>query len=190
LLKVIGQSTFDLQPVFETLAENAVRLCGAERAFVYRFDGSLLRVVATYNVSAELRAMVEANPNPPGRHGGPGRAALGRRPIHIEDAQNDPEYTYGRGVLHDLARSVLAVPMLRAGELLGVIFIYRHEVLAFSSAQIALVETFADQAAIAIENARLLTELQAKNASLTESLEQQTATAEILRVISQSPREV
>ena len=187
LLKVIGRSTFDLQPVFETLAENAVRLCEAQRAFVYRFDGEALRVVATHNVSAELRAFVESHPNRPGRQGGSGRAALERRTVHIHDARNDPEYTYGTDVYADPIRTVLAVPMLRADELLGVIFIYRHEVLAFSDGQIALLETFADQAAIAVENARLLTELQSKNRQLTDSLEQQTATSEILRVISRSP---
>src|SRR5262249_52123104 len=81
LLKVIGRSTFDLQPVFDTLADNAVRLCEAERAFVYRFDGQFLRVVATHNVSPELRAVVEQNPNPLGRHGGSARAALERRTV-------------------------------------------------------------------------------------------------------------
>src|SRR5262249_34946577 len=94
----------------------------------------------------------------------------------------------GRSV--DPLRTVLAVPMLRAGELLGALIIYRLEVRPFTDSQIALMETFADQAAIAIENARLLTELQAKNADLTEALNQQTATAEILRVISRSPTDV
>ena len=190
LLKVIGRSTFDLRPVFETMAENAVRLCAAERAFVYRFDGELLRMVATHNVSDALRAVVEEHPNPPGRHGGSARAALERRTVHISDAQADPDYTYGHGVPDDPIRTVLAVPMLRAEELLGVIFVYRHEVRPFTDSQVALLETFADQAAIAIENARLLTELQAKNADLTESLEQQTATSEILSVISSSPTDI
>jgi GAF domain-containing protein/CheY-like chemotaxis protein/CHASE3 domain sensor protein len=186
LLKVIGQSTFDLQPVFETLAENAVRLCEAERASIFRFDGRLLRVAATHNASPEVKAFLERNPIAPGRHSGTARAALERRTIHIHDAQSDPEYTYGVVQLEPL-RTVLAIPMLRADELLGVIFIYRRVVRPFSDSQIALLETFAHQAAIAIENARLLTELQTKNANLTEALEQQTATAEILRVISSSP---
>ncbi|MFI5026321.1 MAG: GAF domain-containing protein, partial [Solirubrobacterales bacterium] len=189
LLKVIGRSTFDLQPVFETLAENALRLCEAERAFVHRFDGQILRVVASHNVSPELRAFVEQHPIAPGRHTVTARAALERRSVHIHDAQSDPEYTYGGRDIEPV-RTALSVPMLRAGELLGVIMIYRHEVRPFAESQIALMETFADQAAIAIENARLLTELQAKNADLTEALEQQTATSEILRVISSSPTDV
>ncbi len=189
LLRVIGRSTFDLQPVFETLAENAVRLCEAERAAIFRYDGRLLHVVATHNVSAELRAYIEHNPTAAGRHSGAARAALERRTIHIDDVQTDPEYTYG---VRDIepARTTLGIPMLRADELLGVILIYRHEVRPFTDGQIALMETFADQAAIAIENARLLIELQAKNTDLTETLEQQTATGEILRVISSSPTDV
>jgi GAF domain-containing protein/CheY-like chemotaxis protein len=189
LLKVIGRSTFDLQPVFETLAENGVRLCAAERAFIFRFDGTLLRVVASYNASPELREFVERNPMAPGRHSATARAALERRTIHIHDVQTDPEFTYGAREVDPLG-TVLTVPLLRADELLGVVLIYRHEVRPFTDNQIALMETFADQAAIAIENARLLTELQAKNADLTEALEQQTATAEILRVISRSPTDV
>ena len=186
LLKVIGRSTFDLQPVFETMAENAIRLCEAERALIFRFDGQVLRVVATHNISPELRAFHELNPIGPRRESAAGRVALERRTIHIHDAQVDPEYTFaGREV--DPYRTLIAIPMLRASELMGVIVIIRHEVRPFTDGQIALMETFADQAAIAIENARLLRELQVKNADLTEALEQQMATAEILRVISTSP---
>ena len=178
LLKVIGRSTFQLEPVFETLAENAVRLCTAERAFIYRFDGQVLRVVAAHNVSAELRAFTERNPLAPGRHSCAARAALERRTIHIHDARSDPEYTYGaREVEVDPIRTLLGIPMLRADELLGVIIIYRHEVQPFTDSQIALMETFADQAAIAIENARLLTELQARTHELTRSVDQLTALA-------------
>ncbi len=189
LLKVIGRSSFDLQPVFETLAENAGRLCEAERSFIFRFDGQLLRVMAAHNASAEVRAFVEQNPIAPGRGGAAARAALWRRTVHVHDAQTDPEYSYGSRQV-DPFHTILTVPMLRADELLGVILIYRHEIRPFTDSQIALLETFADQAAIAIENARLLTELQTKNTNLTEALEQQTATTEILRVISSSRTDV
>src|SRR5437588_6273868 len=189
LLKVIGRSTFDLQPVFETLAENAVRLCAAERGVIFRFDGQLLRVAEGYNVSSELREFLEQNPFAPGHQTVSGRAAFERRTVHIHDVLTDPEYTYGARQV-DPYRTMLAIPMLRMNEMLGVIVIYRHEVRPFTDSQIALMETFADQAAIAIENARLLTELQTKNADLTEALEQQTATANILRVISSSPTDV
>jgi len=189
LLKVIGRSTFDLQPVFETLAENAVRLCEAGRALIYRFDGQLLRFVAASDITPTLKAFVEQTPIEAGRHSAAARAALERRTIHIHDPRADPEYSYP--VLRvEPTRTVLAIPMLRVDELLGVIIIYRYEVEPFTDSQVALMETFADQAAIAIENARLLTELQTKNADLTEALEQQTATGEILRVISRSPTDV
>src|SRR5262249_1166123 len=193
LLKVIGRSAFDLQPVFETLIENAVRLCGAEHGVIRRFDGERLRSAAQYNTGPELEAYVQENPTAPERGSASGRAALERRTIHIEDALSDPEYTFGVQHLVAPIRTVLAIPMVRAGELLGVISIHRHEVRAFGNGHIALMETFADQAAIAIENGRLFNELQEKNqalmqahAQVTEALEQQTATAEILRVISGS----
>jgi two-component system NtrC family sensor kinase len=131
LLKVIGRSTFDLEPVFKTLAENAVRLCEAVQAVIFRFDGrfdgQLLRLVATHNVSAEAREFVEQNPIVPGRHSAAARVALERCTIHIQDVQSDPEYTYGVTRV-ELSRTLLAIPMLRAGELLGVIVIYRQEV--------------------------------------------------------------
>ena len=183
LLKVIGRSTFDLQPVFETLAENAVRLCGAKQSSIFRFDGRLLRVVATHNASPETRAFLEQNPIALGRQSGSARAALERRTIHIHDAQSDAEYTYGAVQVSSL-RTVLAVPMLRANDLLGVIFIYRDEVLPFTDSQIALMETFADQAAIAIENARLLNELQERTTQLTRSVGQLTALGDVGRALS------
>jgi len=189
LLKVIGRSTFELQPVFETLAENAVRLCEAERALIYRLDGRVLRIVATQNASADLIDFLERNPITIGRATAAGRAAVDRGTVQILDVLADPEYTHGVTQV-DPVRTVLAIPMLRGGDILGVIVIYRQEVLPFTEGHVALMETFADQAAIAIENARLLSELQGKNADLTEALEQQTATSEILRVISRSPTDV
>jgi len=166
LLKVIGRSTFDLHPVFATLIESAVKLCGATRGFVSRFDGKYLRFAAGYNVTPGFQRYVEENPLPVDRHSNSGRAALERRTIHNIDVRADPDYTYG-GAQIDPYRTVLAIPMLRGNDLLGVIIIYRHEVLPFTDGQIALMETFADQAAIAIENTRLFEELQARNRDLT-----------------------
>src|SRR5437870_9451060 len=186
LLKVIGRSTFDLQPVFETLAENAVRLCEAQHALIFRFDGEVMRFVASHNLASDLRAFQEADTILAGRGSGAGRVALERRTVHIHDVRSDPEYTFGSREVSPF-RTMISVPMLRADELLGAINIVRYEVRPFTESQIALMETFADQAAIAIENARLLSELQTKNADLTDALEQQTATSEILRVIASSP---
>src|SRR5262249_35422769 len=118
------------------------------------------------NVSPEFRDFLERNPLTLERTSNGGRAAVQRSTVHNVDVQNDPEYTYG-GSRVDLYRTVLAVPMLRADELFGVIVIYRHEVRPFTDSQIALMETFADQAVIAIENARLMEELQARNRDLT-----------------------
>jgi signal transduction histidine kinase len=189
VLRVIGSSPTNVQPVFDTLAENAVRLCSAERAFISRFDGEVLRVVASHNALAEHISFLEHNPFVPGGQTATGRAAIERRTIHIHDVLADPEYTYGAQQI-DPYRTVLAIPMLTAGKLLGVIVIYRHEVQPFTHNQIALMETFADQAVIAIENAHLFEEVQARTRELTESLEQQTATADVLKVISRSALDV
>jgi GAF domain-containing protein/DNA-binding response OmpR family regulator len=185
VLGVISRSAFDLQPVFDTVAESSVKLCGADKAFIFRFDGELLRSVAAYNSPPEFVEWVAQHPIRPGRHSGSARAALERRTIHIPDVQADPEYSYGAKTVEDI-RTILGVPILKGEELLGVIMIYRLEVKPFTDKQIALVETFADQAAIAIENVRLFDELQARTDDLSESLEQQTATADVLKVISRS----
>ena len=178
MLKVISRSTFDLQAVFETVLENAVRLCEAERSFIFLFDGKVLRAAASYNTSTELREFIERNPVAPGRHSAAARAALERRTVHIPDVQADPEYTWGVKQVEPL-RTLLGVPMLKSDELMGVIITQKREVKPFTEKQIALVEAFADQAVIAIENARLVGELR-------ESLQQQTATADVLKVISRS----
>ena len=178
VLKVISRSTFDLQPVFDVIAENAVALCEAERAFIFRYEGRVLRAVAHCNAGPEVRQFVYQNPIVPGRQSISARAALERRTIHVADVQDDPEYQYA---LRDVSpiRTLLAVPMLKGDELVGVITSYRLEVKPFSNEQIALLETFANQAVIAIENARLFNDT-------NEALERQTATADVLKVISRS----
>ena len=166
VLQVISRSRFDLQPVFETVAESSVRLCGADRAFIFRFDGELLRMVAAYNAPPEFKEWVKQHPIRPGRHSGSARAALERRTIHIPDVRADPEYTYGAKDAEAI-RTVLGVPILKDDDLLGVMMIYHLEgVRPFTDQQIALVETFADQAAIAIENVRLFDEVQARTRAL------------------------
>jgi GAF domain-containing protein len=189
VLQAISRSTFDLQPVLETLVENATKLCGADKGFIYRFDGSLFRLAVTYGTTPEVREFIEQHPIPPGRGTVVGRIALEGRPVQIPDVAADPDYT------HPMAqpagwRTMFGVPMYREGALVGAIAIQRNEVRLFTEKQIALVTTFADQAVIAMENVRLFKELGARNHDLTEALEQQTATSEILRVISSSPTDV
>ena len=185
VLDVISRSAFDLQAVFETVAENSVRLCGADRANVYRFDGELLQMGAGFNLPPEFQEWAEQNPNRPGRHSTSARAALERRTVHILDVQADPEYSYKAADFEPI-RTALGVPILKGDELLGVIVVYHLEVRPFTDKQIALVETFADQAAIAIENVRLFEAEQQRSHELTESLQQQTATADVLKIISRS----
>jgi signal transduction histidine kinase len=169
VLQVISRSAFNLQPVFEAVAESSLRLCGADRAFIFRFDGELLQMVAAYNAPPEFKEWVAKHPIRPGRHSGSARAALERRTIHIPDVRGDPEYTYGAKDAEAI-RTVLGVPILKGDDLLGVMMIYHLQgVRPFTDKQIALVETFADQAAIAIDNVRLFHEIQDKSRQLAEA---------------------
>ena len=169
VLQVISRSAFDLQPVFQSVAESSLRLCGADRAFIFRFDGELLRMAVAYNAPPEFAEWVAQHPIRPGRHSGSARAALERRTIHIPDVRADPEYTYGAKDAEAI-RTVLGVPILKGDDLLGVMMIYHLQgVRPFTDKQIALVETFADQAAIAIENVRLFHEIQGKSRQLAEA---------------------
>ena len=150
VLEVISRSAFDLQSVFETVVESSARLCGASGSNIFRFDGEVLRIAATFNVPQHVNEWLEQHPIRPGRQSGSARVALERRTTHIPDVLNDPEYSYGAQTLEPY-RTILGVPILKGDHLLGVLLIYNLEVKPFTDKQIALVETFADQAANAIK---------------------------------------
>ena len=178
VLKVISRSQFDLQLVLDTLIETAASLCGAKRGVIFRQNGDLYRASAFHNATPDLIDFVSSHPVAPGRGTITARVALERRAIHVADLQEDAEYTYALRDTEPI-RTELGVPMFRGDDLVGVFILYKLKVEPFTDKQIELVTTFADQAVIAIENARLLNELR-------QSLEQQTATAQVLQVISSS----
>jgi signal transduction histidine kinase len=184
VLEVISRSAFDLQAVFETVAESSVRLCGADRATIWRFDGELLRMVAAFNAPQALKEFFAQNPIRPGRGSITGRAVLERRTIQIPDVLADPEYTYGSKDVEAI-RTLLAVPILKGDDLLGVLGIYHlEEVMPFTDKQIALLETFADQAAIAIDNVRLLDALRYRTDELGRSVSELHALGEVSQAVN------
>jgi two-component system NtrC family sensor kinase len=186
VLKVISRSAFDLQTVLDTLVESAARLCEAEMAFIHRREGEQYRAAATFGFPPEFWAFMQDHPITVGRGSIAGRVALERHAIQIEDVAVDPEYTLSQATSLARQHTTLGVPLLRENELIGVIVLARQRVELFTEGQIALVTTFADQAVIAIENVRLFDEVQARTRDLEESLQQQTATADVLKIISRS----
>ncbi|CAN7242070.1 GAF domain-containing protein [Mesorhizobium sp. LjNodule214] len=186
VLKVISASAFDLQTVLDTLVESAVRLCRADKGCLERVIDGRFEYAAITGFPPGFGEYGEAHQTEPGRGSAVGRAAEERRVMQIEDVTVDPEYTHSAIAAVGGMRTVLAVPLLREGELLGTFAMIRTEVQPFSEREIELVKTFADQAVIAIENVRLFDEVQARTSELGEALQQQTATADVLKVISAS----
>ncbi len=190
ILCVIRSSPTDVHPVFDAIARKALALCGSSFANVYRYDGELMHYAASHLVSPEQVEIVKQGyPAPPSRGRVAGRAILSRAVVCIEDALADPDYDHPVAAAAGWRR-MFAVPMLRDGEPLGAIAVGWTEPGPVSATQQELLKTFADQAVIAIENVRLFKELQARNSALVDSLEQQTATSEILKAISSSQTDV
>ena len=165
VLKAISRSTFDLQTVLDTLVESAARLCGANVTQLFRLDGKTLRWVAGFALNPDYLEIQKDRTYAPGRDSMVGRVLLENQSVQIVDALADPEYVYKAHAKIGNIRTMLGVPLFRSGELIGVIALARDHVEAFGNKQIEIVQTFADQAVIAIENVRLFDEVRARTLS-------------------------
>ncbi|HVO15291.1 MAG TPA: GAF domain-containing protein, partial [Alphaproteobacteria bacterium] len=186
VLNVISSSRFQVQPVFDAIVETATRLCRADFSAIFRLIDDRLHVVAGTRAAADFMRYMADHPFPPDRGTAAGRCVYESRPVHIHDAETEPDYTWHEGRRIGRFRSIFAVPLMREGTPIGSMSLMRSEVNPFTEKQMELVTTFADQAVIAIENARLFEEVQARTEDLQESLQQQTATADVLKLISRS----
>jgi GAF domain-containing protein len=190
VLKLISRSTFDLQAVFDTLVTSAARLCRADKANITLHRDRSIHYVAAVGFSPEHMQYMQSLGLTVHRGLISGRCVLEGKTVHVPDVLADPEFALHEAQKRGGFRTALGVPLLRDGTAIGTMFLSRATVDPFSQEQIDLVTTFADQAVIAIENARLLNELRRRTGDLSESLEQQTATSEVLKVISSSPGEL
>jgi GAF domain-containing protein len=184
VLKVISRSGAELGPVLDTLVETAARICRADSGFIFRLQDGLCRMVASFGIPAEYSGFQARNPIAPGRGTLAGRTVLERRAVHIEDAAGDPEYTRAEAVRLGRQRTMLGVPLIRDDALTGVITLARSHVEPFTDKQIGLVTTFADQAVIAIENARLFNELRTRTDELGRSVEELKMLSDVGQAVS------
>jgi two-component system, NtrC family, sensor kinase len=186
VLGVISRSKFELQPILQSVVDTAARLCRAEQAVIFRLEDGIYCFAAGHSVDPAYLEIERQTPIPPGPGTAVGRAAMNRKVARIDDAWTDPDYEKKQEAKLGGIRSIIGVPLMREGEPIGVIALARNRVDPFAEREIELVTTFADQAVIAIENVRLFDEVQKRTQELTESLQQQTATADVLKVISRS----
>ena len=186
VLKVISRSAFDLQTVLDTLTESAAKLCDADMAAIAREKDSAFYYATSYGFPDDYLEFVKSIAHPVDRRSTIGRTMLEGKPVQIRDVLSDPDYTYLQSQKKGGFRTILGAPLLREGTPIGVLLLARKDVRPFTQNHIDLIDTFADQAVIAIETVRLLNDLRQRTDDLSESLEQQTATSDVLKVISSS----